>query len=319
LGKVLALMPDKSEGAIKALQAFLTISPQAPEAKAVEAEIGQIEKRMALIHKQGSILRELKLAQLKDGIYVVDLNGSIRFSRNRGQFINGLQRGDKIETVNGRPTKGMSLDEFYSIVENGSSGGHICFVRLRGGADPFELSLKRENLYQVTLPTDAHLRAYIADLQTKNTGVNVGNLYSAYRHVLARDPGLKVHLYGKEVRQPIGGDFGFSGTLASHYLTKPVWDTLVARFGIDIWMTTHAITGGFAVCHARLGAKVHDPKDPGDDLGPMFGQVVGTLLGLTERHAERSPFGRRVRALPPSLCKPCGSLRPIESIRHGRR
>lgn len=31
-------------------------------------------------------------------------------------------------------------------------------------------------------------------------GGDVGNLYSAYRHVFARDPKLKVHLYGKEVR-----------------------------------------------------------------------------------------------------------------------
>ena len=31
-------------------------------------------------------------------------------------------------------------------------------------------------------------------------GGDVGNLYSAYRHVFARDPGLKVHLYGKDVR-----------------------------------------------------------------------------------------------------------------------
>lgn len=31
-------------------------------------------------------------------------------------------------------------------------------------------------------------------------GGDVGDLYSAYRHVLARDPGVKVHLYGKEVR-----------------------------------------------------------------------------------------------------------------------
>jgi 5-(carboxyamino)imidazole ribonucleotide synthase len=31
-------------------------------------------------------------------------------------------------------------------------------------------------------------------------GGDVGDLYSAYRHVFARDPGLKVHLYGKEVR-----------------------------------------------------------------------------------------------------------------------
>jgi 5-(carboxyamino)imidazole ribonucleotide synthase len=31
-------------------------------------------------------------------------------------------------------------------------------------------------------------------------GGDVGYLYSAYRHVFARDPGLKVHLYGKEVK-----------------------------------------------------------------------------------------------------------------------
>lgn len=31
-------------------------------------------------------------------------------------------------------------------------------------------------------------------------GGDVGDLYSAYRHVFARDPGLKVHLYGKHVR-----------------------------------------------------------------------------------------------------------------------
>lgn len=31
-------------------------------------------------------------------------------------------------------------------------------------------------------------------------GGTVGDLYSAYRHVFARDPELKVHLYGKEVR-----------------------------------------------------------------------------------------------------------------------
>ena len=31
-------------------------------------------------------------------------------------------------------------------------------------------------------------------------GGDVGDLFSAYRHVFARDPGLKVHLYGKDVR-----------------------------------------------------------------------------------------------------------------------
>ena len=94
-------------------------------------------------------------------------------------------------------------------------------------------------------------------------------------------------LYGLRIRQPIGGDFGVSGDLVKHYLAQDDWDANVSKFGIDIWMTTKAITGGFAVCQARLGAKVHDPKDPGSDLGPMFSQVVSTILRLTEVHAER--------------------------------
>src|SRR5215212_4644269 len=92
-------------------------------------------------------------------------------------------------------------------------------------------------------------------------------------------------LYGLRIRQPIGGDFGVSGDLVRHYLKAGDWTSEVSRFGIDIWMTTEAITGGFAVCQTRLGAKVHDPKDPGADLGPMFSQVVTTLLRLTDRHA----------------------------------
>ncbi len=93
-------------------------------------------------------------------------------------------------------------------------------------------------------------------------------------------------LYGHRIRQPIGGDFGVSGDLVRHYLTLDDWTADVSKFGIDIWMTTSAIAGGFAVCQTRLGAKIHDPKDPGSDLGPMFRQVVGTILRLASKHAE---------------------------------
>lgn len=93
-------------------------------------------------------------------------------------------------------------------------------------------------------------------------------------------------LYGRRIRQPIGGDFGVSGDLVRHYLSLDDWDEDVSRFGIDIWMTTHALLGGFAVCQTRLGAKVHDPKDPGADLGPMFRQVLGTTLRLAVEHAD---------------------------------
>ncbi len=92
-------------------------------------------------------------------------------------------------------------------------------------------------------------------------------------------------LYGRRIRQPIGGDFGFSGRLAAAYLEKDVWETDVARFGIDIWMTTTAVAGGFKVCQAFLGAKIHDAKDPGADLSAMLHQVVGSVFDLMEEHA----------------------------------
>jgi len=94
-------------------------------------------------------------------------------------------------------------------------------------------------------------------------------------------------LYGKRIRQPIGGEFGFSGKLAEFYLNQQVWDTHVARFGIDIWMTTEAIANDFNICQTFLGAKIHNPKDPSTDLGDMLVQVVVTLFNLTEKHYEK--------------------------------
>jgi glucosylglycerate synthase len=93
-------------------------------------------------------------------------------------------------------------------------------------------------------------------------------------------------LYGSRVRQPIGGEFGFGAELARTYLAEPVWDSDVAKFGIDIFMTTTALARGARIAQAFLGAKIHDPKDPGADLGPMFTQVVGTLLTLARKNVD---------------------------------
>lgn len=90
-------------------------------------------------------------------------------------------------------------------------------------------------------------------------------------------------LYGKQIRQPIGGDFAFSTDVAKFYMEQEVWETDVARFGIDIWMTTNAITNGFRICQSHLGVKIHDAKDPGQHLGPMFRQVIWTLFSLMEQ------------------------------------
>lgn len=93
-------------------------------------------------------------------------------------------------------------------------------------------------------------------------------------------------LYGQQIRQPIGGDFGISPVLVKHYLDQDVWDSDVAKFGIDIWMTTSAIVGGFRLCQAKLGVKLHDRKDPASDLGPMLRQVVGTTFQLMDKYED---------------------------------
>jgi len=91
-------------------------------------------------------------------------------------------------------------------------------------------------------------------------------------------------LYGARIRQPIGGEFGLSGELAKTYASKDVWESDVAKFGIDIWMTTVALVEGAKVAQGILGAKLHDAKDPGKHLGPMFRQVVGSLFALAGQY-----------------------------------
>src|SRR6266851_7411988 len=91
-------------------------------------------------------------------------------------------------------------------------------------------------------------------------------------------------LYGQRVRQPIGGEFGVSANLVARYLARDDWETDVARYGIDIWMTTIAIAEGFRVCQSFLGAKLHDAKDPGADLTAMLEQVVGSVFLLMQEY-----------------------------------
>lgn len=104
---------------------------------------------------------------------------------------------------------------------------------------------------------------------------------------------LTCMLYNQKVRQPIGGDFGVGADMVERYISKPamIWESDIARFGIDIWMTTTALCEARQpIAQAALGAKIHDVKDPGKHLGPMFSQVVGTLFSTMKvyRHAWES-------------------------------
>ena len=88
---------------------------------------------------------------------------------------------------------------------------------------------------------------------------------------------------GRNVRQPIGGDFALSGRFIKHLLIQP-WHRTTEEYGIDIFLSMNAILGRFKVCQTGLGSKVHKPSAP--KLGPMFLQVVKTafLMVINNMH-----------------------------------
>jgi glucosylglycerate synthase len=88
-------------------------------------------------------------------------------------------------------------------------------------------------------------------------------------------------LYGRRVRQPNVGDFGFRGELVDAFLSSPVWTESVQHFGIDIWMTTIALNARVPICQSLIGApKIHRMKDPYAHLPVLFPQVIGAIFDL---------------------------------------
>jgi glycosyltransferase involved in cell wall biosynthesis len=92
-------------------------------------------------------------------------------------------------------------------------------------------------------------------------------------------------LFGKDIRQPIGGDFGLSIELVNDLLDSDLWKHEdISRFGIDIFETQTALAKGYRVQQALLGIKSHDPKDPSSQLSSMFRQVLTTMFTCIEAY-----------------------------------
>ncbi|MHC1635325.1 MAG: glycosyltransferase, partial [Candidatus Methanospirareceae archaeon] len=88
-------------------------------------------------------------------------------------------------------------------------------------------------------------------------------------------------VYGVNLRQPIGGDYGMSIEFSNRLLEHPLFPH---HFGIDVFMTTVAVAEDMGIQETLLGLKLHTSTmkyiDPGTHLAPMFREVVGTMLDL---------------------------------------
>ncbi|MBN1534689.1 MAG: hypothetical protein JXA20_18610 [Spirochaetes bacterium] len=97
-------------------------------------------------------------------------------------------------------------------------------------------------------------------------------------------------LLGERVRQPIGGEYAFSPKMLSHLNGIP-WPPMARLYGVDIFLSLTAISGGHRLCQAELGVKVHKASAP--KLGPMFAQVVTTLFDMLLARKDRWTGGGR--------------------------
>lgn len=93
-------------------------------------------------------------------------------------------------------------------------------------------------------------------------------------------------LYGKRIACQVGGGYGFSGSLASWYMQKDVWEGEAACFGIDSWLTTVAVAEECTVWQAFLGTKVQETKPAGQDVSIVLAQAVGASYHYMEHYQD---------------------------------
>jgi glucosylglycerate synthase len=92
-------------------------------------------------------------------------------------------------------------------------------------------------------------------------------------------------LFGRRIQPPIGGEFALSLSLVNDFIRQMRTEQDTAGSGVDIWIATHAICGGFRVAQALLGPRVVDQTEPAPDVSTLLVQTLGGVLAEMNRTA----------------------------------
>jgi len=87
-------------------------------------------------------------------------------------------------------------------------------------------------------------------------------------------------LYNADLRQIIGGDLAIRGDLAGQYALRDVWETDIARHGLDVWLTVVSLVEGRRIGQVNLGSKVEGLREFVVPMDPRFLHIVGTLFRM---------------------------------------
>jgi hypothetical protein len=100
-------------------------------------------------------------------------------------------------------------------------------------------------------------------------------------------------LYGKQVRNPLGPDFGLSARLLERVMPLLTSGALRNRLHPLASLTAEAVTAGMNVCQSHLGTRIYSSPD---DVSSVLVQVMNPLFADVERYA---PQWQRVRGSQP--------------------
>ncbi len=81
-----------------------------------------------------------------------------------------------------------------------------------------------------------------------------------------------------QLREPLPSEFSVSGAVAADLAGRDVWETDVARFGINAWMALQALFSPFQVAQVELGYRGDGSYDPDAPLDTRFLHTVSTLF-----------------------------------------
>lgn len=93
--------------------------------------------------------------------------------------------------------------------------------------------------------------------------------------------------FGRRLNQPIGGDFAFNSRFAEYILEQQKSKSSFL-YGIDIFISAHALGGNFRIKEVYLGRKIHKPSF--DKIIPMFQQVAATALFILSKYKNKYVF-----------------------------
>lgn len=173
-------------------------------------------------------------------------------------FLNTETNSQKISLINNETGKGRNVRSIIQyIVANGIEG---C-VLIDGDVTSFDSNWLKKQAELLSRGFDYVIPTYARNFQEGNTT----------NHFVY--PLLGMRFNGVAPRQPISGDFGISLKFAQH-MDELYWHSFALGYGVDIFMTLHAMCNHFKITEISLGRKIHSPSF--DKMVPMFQEVASS-------------------------------------------